>query len=87
MSSIAKRDQPKFVRDGGSLPAEMIALYKRICDSDMSFEQVAARSGVTINTLSRWFNRGQDPSLSNYIAVANTINYDVKLQSLRKEQE
>jgi hypothetical protein len=79
MPSVAKREFPKFERDGGRLPPLIRELYYHVCDSDLTFVDVSKKSGVPIDTIARWFNRGQEPGFLNFVAVANAAGYEVQL--------
>jgi hypothetical protein len=79
MPSVAKREFPKFERDGGRLPPLIRELYYHVCGSDLTFVDVSKKSGVPIDTIARWFNRGQEPGFLNFVAVANAAGYEVRL--------
>lgn len=56
-------------------------LFSRMVERDYSYDEVAYYSGINKETLRGW--RDKNPNLVNFVAVANSLGFDVVLQEQR----
>jgi len=54
--------------------------------SGMTWLEIVKKSGVLRTTMSRWRNPGRDPYLGAFIAVLNTLGYDLAIVPLEKPE-
>lgn len=66
------------------LPRELVEkLRKEATKGERSYHQICIAAGVDRQALTTWVGKTKNPSLVNFIAVANELGFEVELVEKR----
>ena len=57
----------------------MQLLYNAVINSDLTYQQIASRSGVCENAMYQWFSQGRMSSVGSYQAVLEVVGYKLEI--------